>query len=602
MSLTSSNISYQDLKQVKDQLNDNLVGSTRKRSFKQANYKDDSSSDDETIIVNKSKKTSHRSSIKAATTPSPESDSDDDEPIRNPKKKKKTASKPATPKNAKVKNGASRTNKLSKKRNSSIKDVPLKQVKIESEPSSEIDIDQLINEDGVKWETLHHQGVYFAPEYEPHGIPLIYNNQHVQLKKDSEEIATFFAGVVNTDYQNNPVFCANFFDDFKEVLQQDGHVEITDFNKCDFTLMYNHLEELKAQRKQMTKEDKLVLKNEKLDIEKQFGTALVNGKPEKIGNFRIEPPGLFRGRGKHPKTGKLKKRLFPSDVVINISKDAPVPTNKYNMPWKQVIHNPNVTWLAMWKENINNNFKYVFLSHGSLWKSASDVKKFEKARELHQFIAPIRKQYNRDLQSNDPLTKQRATALYFIDMLALRAGNEKGDDEADTVGCCNLRVEHVQLEEPDSLIFDFLGKDSIRYYNKVTVPLVVFQNIKTFMSKKQENEDLFELLTTSSLNKHLSTLMTGLTAKVFRTYNASYTFQQELKQTPWKSDATMNDKILAYNRSNRQVAIVQPVPHLSAIAFAADAVVLFFDSINSFKTCYELLALFFGFSNAFTVD
>ncbi len=33
---------------------------------------------------------------------------------------------------------------------------------------------------------------------------------------------------------------------------------------------------------------------------------------------------------------------------------------------------------------------------------------------------------------------------YLIDKLALRAGGEKDtDEEADTVGCCNLRVEHV---------------------------------------------------------------------------------------------------------------------------------------------------------------
>ena len=38
-----------------------------------------------------------------------------------------------------------------------------------------------------------------------------------------------------------------------------------------------------------------------------------------------------------------------------------------------------------------------------------------------------------------------ATALYFIDKLALRAGHEKDDDEADTVGCCTLKVKDRQL-------------------------------------------------------------------------------------------------------------------------------------------------------------
>lgn len=36
---------------------------------------------------------------------------------------------------------------------------------------------------------------------------------------------------------------------------------------------------------------------------------------------------------------------------------------------------------------------------------------------------------------------------FFIFQLALRAGNEKDEDQADTVGCCSLRVEHIQLHE-----------------------------------------------------------------------------------------------------------------------------------------------------------
>lgn len=61
-------------------------------------------------------------------------------------------------------------------------------------------------------------------------------------------------------------------------------------------------------------------------------------------------------------------------------------------------------------------------------------------------------------------------------------------------------------------------------------------------------------INTSLLNKHLNQFMPGLTAKVFRTYNASWTFQEELKKTP--EDATVAEKILAYNRANRQVAVL----------------------------------------------
>jgi len=36
----------------------------------------------------------------------------------------------------------------------------------------------------------------------------------------------------------------------------------------------------------------------------------------------------------------------------------------------------------MWKENVNDSFKYVWLAAGSSLKGQSDFKKFEKAREL----------------------------------------------------------------------------------------------------------------------------------------------------------------------------------------------------------------------------
>lgn len=48
--------------------------------------------------------------------------------------------------------------------------------------------------------------------------------------------------------------------------------------------------------------------------------------------------------------------------------------------------------------------------------------------------------------------------------------------------------------------------------------------------------------------------MPGLSAKVFRTYNASWTFQQQLKNTP--KNGTVQEKIAAYNTANREVAIL----------------------------------------------
>lgn len=47
------------------------------------------------------------------------------------------------------------------------------------------------------------------------------------------------------------------------------------------------------------------------------------------------------------------------------------------------------------------------------------------------------------------------------------------------------------------VIFDFPGKDSIRYYNEVPVEKRVFKNLQLFMDKKQGGDDLFDRLNVS---------------------------------------------------------------------------------------------------------
>ena len=79
-----------------------------------------------------------------------------------------------------------------------------------------------------------------------------------------------------------------------------------------------------------------------------------------------------------------------------------------------------------------------------------------------------------------------------------------------------------------------------RYNNEVEVDKKVYKNVKLFMENKKDGDDLFDRLNTSVLNQvkflviistllifsqYLTSLMDGLTAKVFRTYNASFTLQ-----------------------------------------------------------------------------
>lgn len=91
------------------------------------------------------------------------------------------------------------------------------------------------------------------------------------------------------------------------VTQNDG-TKIKEFAKCDWEPMYNYCEVEREKKKQLTKKEKDAIKKEKDKLEEPYKFAILDGRKEKVGNFRIEPPGLFRGRGAHPKTGMLKVR------------------------------------------------------------------------------------------------------------------------------------------------------------------------------------------------------------------------------------------------------------------------------------------------------
>lgn len=414
---------------------------------------------------------------------------------------------------------------------------------------------------GRKWTSLEHNGVIFPPLYNPHGIKMLYNGQPVDLTSEQEEVATMFAVMKDTDYASKPKFIENFMNDWRQILGK-NHV-IKKFELCDFTPIYEWQLREKEKKKQMSSEEKKQLKEEKMKQEEKYMWAIVDGVKEKVGNFRVEPPGLFRGRGEHPKMGKLKRRIRPRDITINIGKGAPIPECPIaGERWKEVKHDNTVTWLAYWSDPINSKeCKYVFLAASSSLKGQSDKEKYEKARMLKKYIQNIRANYTKDFSSKDATKRQIAVATYLIDKLALRAGNEKDDDEADTVGCCTLKVENVTLLPPNKLQFDFLGKDSIRYFNTVEVELAVYKAIGEFHTarkndgrKKAEGDDLFDLLDTSKLNAHLKELMPGLTAKVFRTYNASITLDDMLNKET--KDGNVLEKVAVYQIANKEVAII----------------------------------------------
>lgn len=278
--------------------------------------------------------------------------------------------------------------------------------------------------DGTKWSFLEHKGPCFAAPYDPLPDKVVfkYDGKKMKLSEEAEEIAGFYARLLDHEYTSKVVFNTNFFKDWRKSMSKKEREVITDLHKCNFQPMAEYFKEQSEKNRNRTKEEKLALKEKNEALLKEYGIAVIDGHNEKIGNFKIEPPGLFRGRGEHPKMGMLKRRIEPEDVTINCSKDSKIPQAPKGHRWKEVRHDNTVTWLASWTENVQNQVKYVMLNPSSKIKGEKDYAKYETARRLKKKIDKIRDTYREEWKSKEMKIRQRAVALYFIDILALRAG------------------------------------------------------------------------------------------------------------------------------------------------------------------------------------
>lgn len=98
----------------------------------------------------------------------------------------------------------------------------------------------------------------------------------------------------------------------------------------------------------------------------------------------------------------------------------------------------------------------------------------------------------------------------------------------------------------------------MRYLNTIPVEPIVYKLLQSFTSTKKPEDEIFERINPGRLNDFLKNFMDDLSAKVFRTYNASITLQEELERAA--ATLNINDtadiKVKYYNDCNRKVAIL----------------------------------------------
>jgi DNA topoisomerase-1 len=377
------------------------------------------------------------------------------------------------------------------------------------------------------WKTLRHNGVAFPPAHSPTGLTTTIRGEQVTLSPLGDEMAYQFAKKKDTPYVKDPVFVGNFMKDFSKELPPS--LRGVSFSEVDFSRYYRLVDEEKRKKEAVTKDVKKLQaasrKEAREALKARYGKAEIDGKEVDIANWLVEPPGLFLGRGAHPLRGSWKPRVSSKDVTLNLDEDAPVPPGD----WGGVVHDKESIWMARWIDKLTEREKYVWPHESSAIQQSRNREKYDKALRIDSKLNLLRRTILHKMSKADAKTKKIATVAYLIDRLGMRVGDEKDEDEADTVGATTLRVEHVKIFE-DKVEFDFLGKDSVRWFK--TIPEaepVLLENLRRFAKGKKPEDEIFDVVTSSMVNRFLSDVVPDLTAKVFRTYHASKVAESTLR-------------------------------------------------------------------------
>jgi len=408
----------------------------------------------------------------------------------------------------------------------------------------------------MKWKKLQHNGILFPPEYEKQGIKIKIKEEAVDLDINQEEMVYQWAKKKDTPYAQDKVFRKNFTDDFVKTL--DSKFKKISYEDIDFSTAYKIVDKEKDLKEMMTKEEKKALATKRKELREKlktkYGIAVMDGKEVEVGNYMAEPPGIFIGRGEHPLRGKWKPRVTAKDVTLNLGKDAKIPEGD----WGKIIHDNDSMWLASWMDFLTQKRKYVWLADTAGLKQDRDKQKYEKAVKLGNEIEKIKDRIVKDMKSKDPKINKISTACYLIYRTAMRVGDEKDPDEADTVGATTLRKEHIKITA-NAIEFDFLGKDSVRWQETVVAEghdKQFHENLKNIIEKKKPKDEIFEGITSRHVNQYYSSIVKGLTAKVFRTYLATSVVKKYLVEHDTIKSKTANEKLYHAKLANLEAAIM----------------------------------------------
>lgn len=199
------------------------------------------------------------------------------------------------------------------------------------------------------------------------------------------------------------------------------------------------------------------------------------------------------------------------------------------------------------------------------WRARRDAEKHERVLEIAHQLPDVRDEVVAALRTRG-LNRERvlATAIRLLDLAAFRVGSEQYAEENGTYGLATLRREHVRVRG-ERTFFSYTAKGGIEREVELTdrpTATVVRQLLERPEGTGEEllayqvEDGSWRDVTSSEINAFLKEISGAeITAKDFRTWNATVLMAAALAEAPPPRSRTARKKIVsaAYKQVSEQL-------------------------------------------------
>lgn len=390
----------------------------------------------------------------------------------------------------------------------------------------------------MRWSTLTHHGIRVAPEV-PAGSS---SSSGLKIKTKGGRGESISLGAEASEYLVDAMrkgwfykgmllgsreAAVNFWADWSALLPKSAQKHLKSLDDLVASDVSSVMDAAYAKKEKKEKSD-----------EEKYGVAWVDGNAQPIRPIGVDKPGVFVGVTRYKAlTGRLRPRITSRDVTLNIGKGVKAPKG----PWKEVIHNPHVDWIASWRDPLTGLLKYARFAPKSSMERESAQARFNLAREASLAIPRIARRsvalMTRPGEENRR-SRHVGACLWLIGVMGMRIGAGVVA-QSMAFGASTLLARHVSLVRGGKGIrFQFPGKDGVPYVRTVKEPPSLVEVLADASvrrgagrGRKRADDALFDALPSKKLQGEWNTIFPGMrvTSKVLRTSHASSIYDAEVR-------------------------------------------------------------------------